>query len=231
MKGIIGALLVASAVTSPAGAEVLFSNNFDAENGGIQSSPYTSFTGFNVVSSPVGLVGQGANGLPCAGGSGLCALLKGTASAEGTLRSISTFDFQAGDTISLSWDLRGMRTSNFAGNYIYGFNFTTPVTISTKNGTESTSQFAGFDMLMGSTEFQTKTLTFNAISDGSFRFFLGGRYGAGEGMLLDNVVLTRTSTVTVPGVPEPATWAMMLAGFGITGGALRSRKRSALSRT
>ena len=28
------------------------------------------------------------------------------------------------------------------------------------------------------------------------------------------------------GVPEPATWAMMLIGFGIVGGAMRGRKTS-----
>lgn len=30
------------------------------------------------------------------------------------------------------------------------------------------------------------------------------------------------------GVPEPATWAMMLIGFGAVGGALRSRRKTAL---
>lgn len=36
----------------------------------------------------------------------------------------------------------------------------------------------------------------------------------------DNVALSGT-----PGVPEPASWAMMLGGFGLVGGAMRSRKR------
>lgn len=34
-------------------------------------------------------------------------------------------------------------------------------------------------------------------------------------------------TELVPSVPEPATWAMMLLGFGAVGGALRLRRRSA----
>jgi hypothetical protein len=33
----------------------------------------------------------------------------------------------------------------------------------------------------------------------------------------------------VPAVPEPATWAMMLAGFGIVGGAMRRRQRTSVS--
>ena len=31
------------------------------------------------------------------------------------------------------------------------------------------------------------------------------------------------------GVPEPASWAMMLGGFGLIGGAMRSRRKSAVS--
>ena len=31
------------------------------------------------------------------------------------------------------------------------------------------------------------------------------------------------------GVPEPASWAMMLGGFGMVGGAMRSRRKTALS--
>jgi PEP-CTERM motif len=33
-----------------------------------------------------------------------------------------------------------------------------------------------------------------------------------------------------PGVPEPATWAMMLAGFGMVGASLRQRRRNAFAR-
>jgi len=34
-----------------------------------------------------------------------------------------------------------------------------------------------------------------------------------------------TTLTTTPGVPEPATWLMMVGGFGLTGAALRARKR------
>jgi hypothetical protein len=36
-------------------------------------------------------------------------------------------------------------------------------------------------------------------------------------------------STAVPAVPEPATWAMMLAGFGIVGGAMRRRHRTSVS--
>ena len=33
----------------------------------------------------------------------------------------------------------------------------------------------------------------------------------------------------IPGIPEPTTWAMMIGGFGLVGGALRSRKKVSVS--
>ena len=48
--------------------------------------------------------------------------------------------------------------------------------------------------------------------------------GAG---LLTGLVTARVTPVTVAAaVPEPATWAMMLMGFGVIGAALRRRRRS-----
>jgi hypothetical protein len=46
----------------------------------------------------------------------------------------------------------------------------------------------------------------------------------GNGTILANV--TATSSAIGP-VPEPATWAMMLVGFGMVGGAARYRRRAA----
>ncbi len=55
-------------------------------------------------------------------------------------------------------------------------------------------------------------------------------YGAGELIVLGNPAYTAATTGTlvmasVPGVPEPATWAMMVAGFGAIG--LTARRKSA----
>ena len=32
-----------------------------------------------------------------------------------------------------------------------------------------------------------------------------------------------------PSVPEPASWAMMVGGFGVVGGALRGRRKATIS--
>ncbi len=43
-------------------------------------------------------------------------------------------------------------------------------------------------------------------------------YGSGS-QQLDNITVNG-------GVPEPASWAMMLGGFGLVGGIMRSRRKS-----
>lgn len=46
-----------------------------------------------------------------------------------------------------------------------------------------------------------------------------------EGFGIDNVLLTGNLSTTHP-VPEPASWALMILGFGSVGAAMRSRRRS-----
>jgi hypothetical protein len=51
---------------------------------------------------------------------------------------------------------------------------------------------------------------------------LVGAEPAGFG--IDNLRFGTPGQVTLPGVPEPATWAMMIGGFGMVGGAMRRRR-------
>jgi len=55
--------------------------------------------------------------------------------------------------------------------------------------------------------------------------FLSGDPASDFSSAFDNVVIT---TDGVGGVPEPATWALMLGGFGLAGAALRARRRRVL---
>lgn len=64
--------------------------------------------------------------------------------------------------------------------------------------------------------------------DGSiFSGFASAYFGAtGIGIAVDRLVITDAPPA---GVPEPASWAMMIGGFGMVGGALRSRRKAAVS--
>jgi hypothetical protein len=56
------------------------------------------------------------------------------------------------------------------------------------------------------------------------KFNIGTNSADNVGPLLDNVKLTVDA-----GVPEPAAWAMMLAGFGLVGAAMRRREKVAVT--
>ena len=66
--------------------------------------------------------------------------------------------------------------------------------------------------------------TFQSAGSGPIRIYSTGL--ASVDAVIDNFVLTTTADqppLTPPSVPEPATWAMMLLGFGAVGIAMRRR--------
>lgn len=63
------------------------------------------------------------------------------------------------------------------------------------------------------------TVTLRLSQSGSYSVAGGDTYG-----------VDRLGAVTLAGaVPEPATWGMMIAGFGLAGGALRSRRKASVA--
>lgn len=80
-------------------------------------------------------------------------------------------------------------------------------------------------------------LIYNAISNagpiagtGTFTSVLATNAGAFNWTTTPAGILTFRAVVgAAPAVPEPATWAMMLAGFGVLGSALRRRSRVSVS--
>ncbi len=61
-------------------------------------------------------------------------------------------------------------------------------------------------------------------STGGFDIYGPGYQTAGQ-LLVQRLTMSTDEVATV--VPEPATWALMLMGFGLAGGALRTRRRFA----
>lgn len=91
-------------------------------------------------------------------------------------------------------------------------------TLGYTNAGDSTYSFSG--ITLAPTGAQT-TITFYGNTNQDF---------SDEAYGIDNLVVTGT-VVTPPdgAVPEPSSWAMMLGGFGLVGGAMRSRRRAAIS--
>ena len=58
-----------------------------------------------------------------------------------------------------------------------------------------------------------------------FRFVDFDASGADDGLAIDDFNLSLT-LAPVAGVPEPATWAMMIGGFALAGGAVRRRRNA-----
>jgi PEP-CTERM motif len=77
--------------------------------------------------------------------------------------------------------------------------------------------------------------TSTGAAPGDFGFNIWPRIGLGNNNQItdfapDNALLTANNALLTPAVPEPATWLMMILGFGIVGGAIRvgrARRQSA----
>ena len=72
----------------------------------------------------------------------------------------------------------------------------------------------------GSTDWSQQYLQFSLASAGVLRFEAIGT-SESLGGYVDSIALSNA-------VPEPATWAMMIGGFGLVGGAMRRRGRMAV---
>ena len=64
------------------------------------------------------------------------------------------------------------------------------------------------------------TLQSAAIGAGSHSIFVEGTWGSNGG------AYSGTLNYIPAGVPEPAAWALMIAGFGLVGGAMRGRRQA-----
>ena len=87
--------------------------------------------------------------------------------------------------------------------------------------------YGGMDPSFPAGQFTTVSLNYKTADSGPA---IGGSLivalgGLGRGAAYDNVRVTATS-LAVSAVPEPATWAMMLFGFGAAGTALRRQRKT-----
>ena len=209
------ALLTATLAAAPVSAAttVLLSENFNAENGGVGAAEYSGFAQF--VAANVDLLAPGYFFSLCqsAGHNSPCVDMEG--SGNGSLSTRTFYDIAPG-TVTLQFDLAGdqrghdnngvtVALTGLLGNTLFSENFSLP----------------------GSTGFTTFTRAIDVAAPVQARLsFLSSGPADSFGMLLDNVVLIAGDTVVnTPAVPEPETYALMLAGLGALGIAARRRRR------
>lgn len=224
------ALVLALLCSGAAQAATIYSNNFDTENGGLTQTNYSGFTGISVTGGSVDLVHTGDGyGLNCAGAAGGCVDLQGS-TGETSRLELPSFSFAANTLYTFSFDLSGDQRNADDDLWVVGVNFDSS---NTYNYFRLGGAFGDFDVFQGaptggsstggvlatSSGFQHYSIGFNLQNAGTATFYIGSDTAGNAGPLLDNVLVESSAAV----VPEPATWAMMIAGFGLVGGMMRRR--------
>jgi hypothetical protein len=88
-------------------------------------------------------------------------------------------------------------------------------------GSTLLGSFAESGVGLSNTAFSIKSIDFTASTAGALSFVAVGTSDS-LGGFLDSVSLTPAPA------PEPASWAMMLGGFGLVGGAMRASRKTTL---
>ncbi|BCL37075.1 PEP-CTERM sorting domain-containing protein [Nostoc sp. MS1] len=187
-------LSVGVATSSSAKAAVLLQDNFDTES--LQLN-YNAFANWNVTDGTVDLIGN-PGFFDLQPGNGRYVDLDGSTANAGILSSKTSFAFNAGDVVNLTFQLAGNQRVNFADS----------VTVSLG------SLFNETFTLPFSQGFTTFTRTFTVASATTANLAFAGAGGDNIGLLLDNVSLTSTTNST--SVPEPASMLGLLM-FGALG--------------
>ena len=143
--------------------------------------------------------------------------LDGDVNARGTLSQIVN-----GLTVGQKYDL----TFSWAAAQVADRTGDTTEFLTVAFGDESFNTDLVNNVSHGATDWTTVTYQFTATSASQTLSFLsvGTPTGLPPMALLDGVSLTAA-------VPEPATWALTIVGFGLVGGAMRRRRSGAIAAT
>jgi len=203
MKRTIAAFLVA--LSTNAGAATLFSDNFDSDAQGLNAVP----AGWTILRGSVDVIGTGffdlqpghGNYLDLDGSTGLAVLM-----------SAGPFSLNGGTSYTLSFLLAGSQRGD-TNTVTYGIDF---------NG-DSVLDASQTTTLASDVPFTPFSLVFVPLTTtNSARIVFDHAGGDNLGLLLDNVVLADS-------IPEPETWALMLAGMGLVGFIARRRRGASSS--
>jgi hypothetical protein len=177
---------IATTVSVAGHSQVVFADNFNADAVGLNAVP----AGWSVTGGTVDIIGSGFfDFLP---GNGNYIDLDGSSGAAGLLSTSPLLSLNAGVTYSATFDLAGSQRGLFE---------TGVVTFGT-----STLNYA----IASATGFSAYTLTFTPGTSGLYALSFQNTVPGDVGALLDNVVV---SGPVVGAVPEPGTYALLIAGL------------------
>jgi hypothetical protein len=216
-------LLAASAALVLAGtanAATLFADNFDAEPAALTVTSLANWT----VTGNIDIVDQ-VNPYGIGACLGRCVDLDGT-TGPGEILS-KPIAVGAGSPVLISFDLSGNQRGGADDQFYFEALF--------DNGNAVFFQvvsgftYGGAGIIFGSTGTYVETigpgrpyvnyvLSLTPSTPGNMQIRFGTTSADNIGPILDNVLVTQA------GVPEPATWAMLIAGFGFVGFAARRRR-------
>lgn len=197
------------AVAGAAQADVTLHDDFNAEHGGVGAAEYSGFA--NWTAANVDLLAPGYFFQLCqaAGGSTPCVDMEG--SGNGSLTTKTAFNVFTGNTVTMQFDLAGDQRGR-SGNGVL-------VTLVTTTGT---TLFSETFSLASNAPFQSFSRAVNIGADAQVRLgFLSTGPADSMGMLLDNVSFTAGAAAPVP---EPSSYALLVAGLGALAFAARRRR-------
>lgn len=119
-------------------------------------------------------------------------------------------------TFQYSFNAPNVRDGNWTTLSSLNFTSPNPGTTGAVNGNLAANQAALSGSLSGLSIANGETF--------AIRWFDDDTTGSDDGLGIDDFALNAVAAPVVSAVPEPATWAMMLCGFGLVGGAIRRRR-------
>lgn len=181
-------------------AAVIFSDNFDSENGGVGVTNYGGLANWDVTKGSVDLIGNGF--FDFYPGNGLYLDMDGSSIDSGGITSKTAFNLAPG-TYVLTFDLGGsQRGDTNTVRVVLGSVFSEDFTL------DSSAPLGTIIRVINVGAAESANLSFTSQDPRN-----------NIGLILDDVLLESRST----DVPEPATLVLMAAGFGTL--LLRSRRR------
>lgn len=204
----VAAALAFAPIASHAATANIFFDDFAAEVAGapstVSTTNFSPLVHWDITDGTVDLFTSGGFGLPC--GSAGCLDLDGSSGNAARIETNAALSFVAGLTYEVILNISG---KNGNGNEALSFGV---------DGVNSQT----LSMVSGDNGARIETLSFVAGSSFSGNIFVDHDGTDNQGILLDAVTVTETTSA----VPLPAALPLLIAGLGAVGG-LRMRRKPA----